>query len=350
MKMKYIRRSLRFLKAVQVVAVILGLGTVFLAGTALAETVTLNLDWIPYGKHAWNYAALDLGYYKDAGLEVKIVRGYGSGDTLKRIAAKRAEFGFADYGSLVIARAKGAKVKGTAVLQAKAPYGINALTGSGIKTPKDLEGKRVGQAPGGAQAALWPAFAAMAGIDLSKVKQIDMSPAAITGALLAGKVDASIANYTSQRVIYLPLAKKQGKGVVTIAWADYGMDVYANGFITHDDTIASKPKLVRRFMGASMKGVAWTVENPEKAIARLRKHHPAIGAEIGLKMLQWHNGELMVEEAKVHGIGWVSKEKMTRTRDVVLKANKLRVNFPVEDLYTMEFRPKLFPKWKRPSL
>ena len=43
------------------------------------------------------------------------------------------------------------------------------------------------------------------------------------------------------------------------------------------------------------------------------------------------------------------REKMTRTRDLVLNANNLPISFPVEDLYTMKFRPAFFPKWKRPA-
>lgn len=329
-------------------AALLALGLVFTAGGAFAERVTFSLDWVPYGKHAWFYPAVDQGYYKKAGLEVDIVRGYGSGDTLKRIDAKKSEFGFADYGSLVIARARGAKVKGTAVLQDKAPYGIHALTSAGVKTPKDLEGKRVGLTPGSSQTVLWPAFAKMAGIDLSKVTIVEISPSAISGALLAGQIDVNAGNYTSQRVILLPEAKKKGEGLVTLTWADYGMDIYSNGLVVHDDAIRSQPDLVRRFMEATLRGVAWAVEHPEEAIELLRARHPAIGKEIGLKMFQWHNDELMVKEAKVHGIGWISKEKMTRTRDIVLKANNLAISYPVEDLYTLKFTPKLSAQWKRP--
>jgi NitT/TauT family transport system substrate-binding protein len=320
----------------------------FLPRAASAEKVTLLLDWVPYGKHAWQYAALDLGLFKKAGLEVKIIRGFGSGDTLKKVATKNAEFGFADYGSLVLARARGAKVKGTAVLQAKAPYSNHVLSGSGIKTVKDFEGKRLAVSPGSSQTVLWPAFAKLAGFNAGKIVEVPMPPAAQSASLMSNKIDIT-AQYSSQRVILSPMAKKLGQKIVTFLWADYGIDIYANGNITHDDLIKNQPDLVRRFTTANMKGVAYSVEHPEDAIKRLRKYHPAIGQKIGVDMLQWHNAELMVEEAKKHGIGWISKEKMTRTRDLVLNANNLPISFPVEDLYTMKFRPALFPKWKRPA-
>lgn len=319
-----------------------------LSPSAQAETVTLTLDWVPYGKHALMYSALDLGYFKDAGLEVNIQRGYGSGDTISRVGVKKSEFGFADYGTLVIARAKGTSVKGTAVLHAIAPYAIHAFADTGIRTPKDLEGKRVGKTPAGSQTALWPSFAQMAGIDRSKVIEVSMDATALAPSLLAGKIDANIGNYTSERVKLVPEAKKLGKELITIAWADHGFDIYSNGYVAHDGTIKDQPDLVRRFTEASMKGVAWTVENPEGAVERLRKYHPTIEQKLGVAMLQFHIWELMVEEAKEHGIGWISKEKMTRTRDLVLKAMNLPITYPVEDLYTMEFRPRLFPKWKRP--
>jgi ABC-type nitrate/sulfonate/bicarbonate transport system substrate-binding protein len=57
------------------------------------------------GRHAYFFYALDRGYYRDAGLDVKIVRGQGSVDAIRQVGAGNAMFGFADAGSLVLARA-----------------------------------------------------------------------------------------------------------------------------------------------------------------------------------------------------------------------------------------------------
>src|SRR5499425_3221835 len=73
--------------------------------SAAIDPVTLITDFGYNGRHAYFFYALDRGYYRDAGLEVKIVRGQGSVDAIRQVGAGNAMFGFADTGSLVLARA-----------------------------------------------------------------------------------------------------------------------------------------------------------------------------------------------------------------------------------------------------
>ncbi|HWP75572.1 MAG TPA: ABC transporter substrate-binding protein, partial [Methylomirabilota bacterium] len=66
---------------------------------------TLILDFVPTGEYVPHYTALEKGYYREEGLDVKILRGQGSGDTVKRIAAGQGEVGIADISALIAARA-----------------------------------------------------------------------------------------------------------------------------------------------------------------------------------------------------------------------------------------------------
>ena len=107
---------------------VVGLMSLILAGGAAAKKKKLFLlDWIIYGKHAPFFAAKNFGFYKKQGLNIFYERGFGSGDTAKRIAAKVAPFGFADTGSVIGARVAGAKVVEVGMIHAKAPYAIYTL-------------------------------------------------------------------------------------------------------------------------------------------------------------------------------------------------------------------------------
>ena len=75
----------------------------FYPATPSAETVGVTLDWVINGRHAPYSVALEKGYWKMAGLDVDIPRGFGSSDTVKQIAAGSSDFGFADPGFLVVA-------------------------------------------------------------------------------------------------------------------------------------------------------------------------------------------------------------------------------------------------------
>jgi ABC-type nitrate/sulfonate/bicarbonate transport system substrate-binding protein len=70
-----------------------------------ARPFTFILDFLPYGEYTPYFTALDKGWYKEEGLDVKILRGAGSGDTIKRIAVGQGEAGSADFSALTGARA-----------------------------------------------------------------------------------------------------------------------------------------------------------------------------------------------------------------------------------------------------
>ena len=82
------------------------LGTVVsvVTGAQALDNVTLITDFGFNGRHAYFFVAIEKGYYKDADLEVKVVRGQGSVDAIRQVGANNAIVGFADAGSLVLAR------------------------------------------------------------------------------------------------------------------------------------------------------------------------------------------------------------------------------------------------------
>src|SRR5262249_23839905 len=80
------------------------------------EKITFLLDFTPYGKHAPFFAALDKGFWKDAGFDVTIVKGEGSATTISSYAAGAVDFAFSDTPTLILARSKGALVKVAGVI------------------------------------------------------------------------------------------------------------------------------------------------------------------------------------------------------------------------------------------
>ena len=87
-----------------------------------ARPYTLILDFVPTGEYVPHYTALEKGFYRDEGLDVKIVRGQGSGDTVKRIAAGQGDVGIADISALIAARANtDVKVKAIALWYRRRP-------------------------------------------------------------------------------------------------------------------------------------------------------------------------------------------------------------------------------------
>jgi NMT1/THI5 like len=148
-----------------------------LEALARLDKVTFTTDFGYYGRNAFFFEALDRGYYRDAGLEVKIVRGQGSADAIRQVGAGHAMFGFADAGTLILARANDQiPVKLVAAVYRKPSHAIFCREDAGLKKPKDLEGNAIADTVSSANQRFFPAFAKSAGIDAQTVPWVVASP------------------------------------------------------------------------------------------------------------------------------------------------------------------------------
>src|SRR5438105_5854262 len=137
------------------------------------DNVTLITDFGYNGRHAYFFVAIEKGYYKDADLDVKVVRGQGSVDAIRQVGANNAIVGFADAGSLTLARANDQiPVKLVSIVYAKPPQAIFCREDTGLKQAKDLEGQSIANPAGGSIPDMFPAYAKAAGIDAAKVRWV----------------------------------------------------------------------------------------------------------------------------------------------------------------------------------
>ena len=326
-----------------VLLVTTALVSVIAGGSSLAlaagDEVTLALDWIVNGTHAGYFVAQDKGYYTGNNLAVTIVRGYGSGDTIKRLASGRATFAVADMGALVGARAnEDVPVKAIATIYGKAALGLMYLRESGIKGPRDLEGRTLGRSAAGATVLMLPGFLKANGVERGKLKEVVIDATAFLPMLLTRKVDA-----VTEQSIHLPrfrkAAEKQGLNVEAMRFADFGLVSYGNMLMTTDALIKDRADLVRRFTQATLRGLAYAFENPDEAASILQKLHREVDPEFSKEELLSTRELAWSEEAKAGGLGAISREKMTSTRDIVTGALTLKRVVPVEELYTVQFLP-----------
>ena len=306
------------------------------------EKITFLLDFTPYGKHAPFFAALDKGFWKDAGFDVTIVKGEGSATTISSYAAGAVDFAFSDTPTLILARSKGALIKVAGVIHDKSLYAFGTLEENNIKTPQDLKGKRIGSSVGDASRVMFPAFAKLNGIDPDSVRWVDMTPPARAASLMLGQVDAVVL-FLTEGPTFSAKAKEVGKHWKDFPYADYGLDLYSHGLLVRDDLIANQPDRAKRFIEATMKAWAWSIENPQEALAIFLKHNPAVDPDQAREHFRIAIKHLLTDTAKREGIGYIDAEKMRRTVDFVSQYFNIK-GVSADDVYTNQFTPKLFPK------
>jgi NitT/TauT family transport system substrate-binding protein len=293
------------------------------SAAARAETdVSLITDFGFNGRHSYFYVALDKGFYKAEGLNVSILRGQGSGDAIKKVAAGAAMFGFADAGTLVLARGNdGVPVKLVSVVYLQPPQALFVLDSSGITKPKDLEGKTLAETPAGAIRLIFPAYAKAAGIDESKVKWVAADSAALPSILASKRADA-IGQFTvGEPLIAAATAPEK---VHALAYKDVGLSYYGNGIIATEQTIASNPALVKAFVRATIKGMKEAFANPQEAAVIMNKYQKQLSLEV-------IEGETrLVEQLAVikdHPMGKIEPARVEET--VKVMSSSFTLNKPV---------------------
>ncbi|MFQ5912701.1 MAG: ABC transporter substrate-binding protein [Nitrospinota bacterium] len=315
--------------------------------------VTLTEDWILYGAQAPEVLAREKGYYAKEGIEVEIVRGYGPGDTVKRVTTGRSEFGRSAAVSDILGRAAGAKVKIVAVPMLTPPFGVAYLKSGGIGKPKDLEGKKLG-APAAASAyRMFSPFAKATGIDLAKVKVVNMGPGALVPSLASKSIDVSIM-FLTDIPAFEKAAKQRGEAISYLLFADYGVrDMYGNTFIASDDMVKKNPKAVRGFVRASLRGLSYTINHPDEGVRAFMKLSPTSNPAI--TKAEWlHAARLAFDDLyKKNGLGLVDPGRMKASLKLVKKYFELKGSVSPEEVYTNEFvlaTPMDWRRAKRPGL
>ena len=235
-----------------------------------ADKLTIQLDWLPGGDKSFVYAGVQQGFFKDEGLEVKIVPGRGSADAVTNVASGSADVGFGGISALMMAAAEGRiPVKAVMSLYSKQPDALFTRTESKIKSLKDMEGKTVAMPTFSSSNALWPIVLQKNGVDASKIKIIKSDPATLAPMLAQGRVDATI-NWVTVAPAFGAVLKQAGKELSALPWTQFGLDGYGWSVMASDKTIKERPEVLKRYVRALGKSLEFSIQNPQKAAESLK--------------------------------------------------------------------------------
>jgi NitT/TauT family transport system substrate-binding protein len=227
---------------------------------AAPAKISMALPWIPHGGYAFLFAAKSLGYWSGRGLDVQIDRGFGSGETCKRVALGQYDYGLADFATMVKLADDGLPLVCIGMVDHVSQLGILSLKDARIVAPKDLEGKTMGTTAGSADYALWPGFVAATGIDADKVKINIVGPELRLRLLTDHQIDAIGSVYGSDAPIFL----SRDIPYSLMLHAKYGLEMYSNAIVTRRDRIEKQPEQCQAVIDGVMEGLKFSFLEPDK--------------------------------------------------------------------------------------
>jgi len=327
------------MKKLFVAAVVAALASFALPAAAQqGKPMRLTLNFLAGGPQAGFMLAKKLGYYKEMGIDLTIEEGKGSATTAQQVATGQTDVGFADAPAAMQIRSKGAPLKIIAPILQTNGFAIISIEGSGIKSPKDLVGKKLAVQPGTAQTTLLDAILAENKLDKGKLDIVNIDPAALVGALLEKKVDAILAGADFQSV----QMRDRGFKVNDILYRDVGVPTVGLAIIARDDRLKENPGLYRNFVAASLKGWDEARKNPDAAAAAVIEQFPSAGKDQILKQL---NVDLtLVCAPGAVSLGRVPDKNWQTTFELLTMYLNLPKDKPIGDYYSNDFLPANAPK------
>jgi ABC-type nitrate/sulfonate/bicarbonate transport system substrate-binding protein len=287
---------------------------------AIAQLVNVRytLSWLPTGQYAFIYAARQLGYFKQRGIDLDISRGYGSMAATQAVSTGKFEMGGAQTGANLLSMMRGLDLRILGTQGYDATLGIVVLEKGPIKTPKDLAGKKIGVSAAGGDTPFLPAYCKLAGVDFSTVTVVQLDSKILEQSAMSGVVDAVVVTGLSS----IPNFVSENVPIRMLPFSKVGLQFYWVNTITSADYYAKNKEIAENVQAGIVDGTKFMLLNPQEAMERHMKEHPelALGkngklyVELGMGMTR---AIMMAPESIEHGLGYTDLGKIDAQAKIV---------------------------------
>jgi NitT/TauT family transport system substrate-binding protein len=308
-----------------------------------AKPIAFALDFGLQGPQSIFLLANERGYFAQEGLNVTVDRGFGSSDTVQKVAIGSYDFGFGYINAVIEQNVAfpGKEVIGVAMVYNNPPHAIMALKGKGINSPKDLEGKTLVAPAGDAARRLFPVYAKAVGIDASKVNFVNVEAAVRETTLARGGADA-ITGFEFTSLLNLKNANVKEDDVHIFMYGDVLKNLYGNSIVVSKQFAQQNPETVRAFLRAITKAWKDAIAKPEDAIAALKKRDPNINESLEKeRLIRVLKRNIYVRDVELFGFGAVRKDRITGAIKLITTAYNLPLRLTDENVFSSAYLPSL---------
>jgi NitT/TauT family transport system substrate-binding protein len=243
------------------------------AGGRALRKASLIPHWVPQAQFAGYYVAREQGIYKKHGIDLTIIPGGPERQPSDLLKSRKADFATMWLCSGIQMRAEGTRVVNIAQMMPRSALMLVAKKSSGIKTPRDMNGKKIG---------LWGpifqiqprAFFKKYNLDVKVVRQ-----SYSVNLFLRDGVDVASAMWYNEYHTILNSGLNPDE-LVTFFFYEHGLNFPEDSIYTLQDTFNRDPQLCKAFVIASIEGWHYAFAHPELALDIVlenlkREHIPA---------------------------------------------------------------------------
>ncbi|AYM96993.1 taurine ABC transporter permease [Acidovorax sp. 1608163] len=322
-------------------AAALALASALPVAHAQSTPIKFQLDWRFEGPAALFLQPAAKGYFKAAGLDVTVDAGNGSGGAVQRVASGTYDMGFADLAAVMEFHANNpdAQNKPVAVMMVynNTPASVMALKKSGIATPADLAGKKLGAPVFDAGRRAFPIF--QKANKVGNVQWTAMDPPLRETMLVRGDVDA-ITGFTFTSLLNLEARGVKTADVVVLPYADFGVKLYGNVIIASPKLIKENPAAVKAFLSAFTKGAKEVIANPAAAIEHVRARDGIVNVALETRRLQLAIDTVVNSaDARAEGFGQAKPGRLSLMASQVSDAFNTKTRVNADDVWNGSFLP-----------
>lgn len=228
--------------------------------------VSFRLDWKPGGQHAPFYLGKERGFFAAEGIDLTIISGSGSSDSVKQIGAGAVDLALVDALVLVQAAEQKVPVKSVAAYYQRTPIVLISPKAKPITEPQQLtRGAKIGSKRASATSQGLSALLAVHKIDPKSINLVDIGFG--VQPLLVGQVDA-LMGFTMNEAIE---AESAGMPVNEMMVANHGVSAYGLTIATGDKFLKAQPELVRGFLRATRRAIEASVADSAAAVQAVAK-------------------------------------------------------------------------------
>ncbi len=303
--------------------------------------VKISLDWIIQGTHAPFFIAQQKGYFKDAGVTVDTIDpGKGATNVAISVASGAYDFGWVDMPSMIKFNSKNPSNPLISVYISfdNSPLAVIANKKAGIRTPADLNGKKMAGGTGGAGHDTIGILLKAAHAENVKIDWVPVQPQLYGAMIKRGEVAGTVAFINSNVPALLSVGMKM-KDITVLKYSDYGADMYGLTLATTKKFAEENPDTVRAVVKALNHGEKDTIADPEAALALMHKLDPMMKMNIEKVRLDLALSLTKTPHVVKYGLSTADPKKLQFTIDSISDAYGIKNKPASSEVYTDKFLP-----------